>query len=75
MVEEGGFEPPKLKSDRFTVCSLWPLGNSSIYEVMKDITCLELVNGLSSCYRKIHCIFLPNFLAYALKFGATCSRR
>lgn len=37
VVEEGGFEPPKLNSDRFTVCSLWPLGNSSI---------LELVNGL-----------------------------
>ena len=37
LVEEGGFEPPKLNSDRFTVCSLWPLGNSSI---------LELVNGL-----------------------------
>ena len=37
VVEEGGFEPPKLNSDRFTVCSLWPLGNSPI---------LELVNGL-----------------------------
>src|SRR3990172_1468832 len=25
-VGRGGFEPPKLYSDRFTVCSLWPLG-------------------------------------------------
>ena len=25
----GGFEPPKASADRFTVCSLWPLGNPS----------------------------------------------
>ena len=24
----GGFEPPKLKSSRFTVCPHWPLGNT-----------------------------------------------
>ena len=29
MVEEDGFGPSKLKSNRFTVCPLWPLGNSS----------------------------------------------
>ena len=29
MVEGGGFEPPKSYDDRFTVCSLWPLGNPS----------------------------------------------
>ena len=29
MVEGGGFEPPKSSDDRFTVCSLWPLGNPS----------------------------------------------
>ena len=28
MVGDGGFEPPKLKSSRFTVCPLWPLGKS-----------------------------------------------
>ena len=27
MVVGGGFEPPKAHADRFTVCSLWPLGN------------------------------------------------
>jgi hypothetical protein len=27
MVGRGGFEPPKAYADRFTVCSLWPLGN------------------------------------------------
>lgn len=27
MVVGGGFEPPKSYDDRFTVCSLWPLGN------------------------------------------------
>ena len=30
LVGEGGFEPPKLKNNRFTVCPLWPLGNSPI---------------------------------------------
>ncbi len=30
LVEEDGFGPSKLKSNRFTVCPLWPLGNSSI---------------------------------------------
>lgn len=30
LVEGGGFEPPKSHDDRFTVCSLWPLGNSPI---------------------------------------------
>jgi hypothetical protein len=29
MVERGGFEPPKPYGGRFTVCSLWPLGNLS----------------------------------------------
>ena len=29
LVEGGGFEPPKADADRFTVCSLWPLGNPS----------------------------------------------
>ena len=28
-VEGGGFEPPKSCDGRFTVCSLWPLGNPS----------------------------------------------
>ena len=29
LVDEDGFGPSKLKSNRFTVCPLWPLGNSS----------------------------------------------
>ncbi len=29
LVEGGGFEPPKAYAGRFTVCSLWPLGNPS----------------------------------------------
>ena len=29
--------------------------------------------GLSSCYRKVHWTFLPNFCGFALKFGATSS--
>ncbi len=30
VVGESGFEPLKSIDDRFTVCSLWPLGNSPI---------------------------------------------
>jgi hypothetical protein len=30
MVERAGFEPTKPYGGRFTVCSLWPLGNLSI---------------------------------------------
>ena len=28
LVGDGGFGPPKLNSNRFTVCPLWPLGKS-----------------------------------------------
>ncbi len=31
LVGEDGFGPSKLKSNRFTVCPLWPLGNSPNY--------------------------------------------
>ena len=31
VVVGGGFEPPKAYADRFTVCSLWPLGNPTIF--------------------------------------------
>ena len=36
MVERGGFEPPKATADRFTVCSLWPLGYPSIIRSVLD---------------------------------------
>ena len=31
VVDRGGFGPPKSGDDRFTVCSLWPLGNLPIF--------------------------------------------
>jgi hypothetical protein len=31
MVERAGFEPTKPYGGRFTVCSLWPLGNLSSF--------------------------------------------
>ena len=34
MVEENGFEPLKTFVNRFTVCPLWPLGNSSMFMVL-----------------------------------------
>ena len=55
-MEEDGFEPSKLKSNRFTVCPLWPLGNSSLKSLPNttgDIKTafiekpkMELVDGL-----------------------------
>ena len=41
MVVGGGFEPPKAIADRFTVCSLWPLGNPTTY-----LFFMELAMGL-----------------------------
>ncbi len=36
LVVGGGFEPPKSYDDRFTVCSLWPLGNpTTLYKNAK----------------------------------------
>ena len=31
LVEGAGFEPAKATAGRFTVCSLWPLGNPSVF--------------------------------------------
>ena len=31
LVGAGGFGPPKLLDNRFTVCPLWPLGNAPRY--------------------------------------------
>ena len=41
VVVGGGFEPPKAYADRFTVCSLWPLGNPTIKKFH-----MELAMGL-----------------------------
>ena len=35
VVEEEGFEPSKYKYGRFTVCSLWPLGHSSVIKIRR----------------------------------------
>ena len=42
LVGAGGFEPPKLKSSRFTVCPHWPLGNTpiSFCAVLAGLPCL-----------------------------------
>ena len=34
LVGEDGFGPSKLNSNRFTVCPLWPLGNSPIFSCL-----------------------------------------
>ena len=42
----GGFEPPKLKSSRFTVCPHWPLGNTPIYSSSQSRTaCIYYHSG------------------------------
>ena len=38
LVGAGGFEPPKLKSSRFTVCPHWPLGNTPISYLQSSLT-------------------------------------
>ena len=38
LVGAGGFEPPKLKSSRFTVCPHWPLGNTPISYFQSSLT-------------------------------------
>ena len=35
LVGAGGFEPPKLKSNRFTVCPIWPLWNAPNYSIFR----------------------------------------
>ena len=58
---EGGFGPPKLKSNRFTVCPLWPLGNSPILifkiNSIGKTDRMELVDGLEppTCWLQISC--------------------
>ena len=46
LVGAGGFEPPKLKSSRFTVCPHWPLGNTPIYSFSQSRTaCIYYHSG------------------------------
>ena len=46
LVGAGGFEPPKLKSSRFTVCPHWPLGNTPIYSSSQSRTaCIYYHSG------------------------------
>ena len=46
LVGAGGFEPPKLKSSRFTVCPHWPLGNTPIYSFLQSRTaCIYYHSG------------------------------
>ena len=50
----GWIRTTEVDDGRFTVCSLWPLGNSSTYLSLKD---LELVDGLEppTCWLQISC--------------------
>ena len=43
LVGAGGFEPPKLKSSRFTVCPHWPLGNTPIFFCVRRADCLYIL--------------------------------
>ena len=56
LVGAGGFEPPKLKSSRFTVCPHWPLGNTPIFTfcVLRRTTCL-----FYHAERLLSTVFLP----------------
>ena len=37
LVGEDGFEPSKRRRNRFTVCPLWPLGNSPIFNYKMEL--------------------------------------
>ena len=59
---EDGFGPSKLKSNRFTVCPLWPLGNSPI----RDKRCIE-ENGAGGRTRTPD-LLITNQLLYQLSY-------
>ena len=62
----GGFEPPKLKSSRFTVCPHWPLGNTPRFcsRPLPDDLFI-----LSDCGRFVN-YFFRIFAAFLLKLSA-----
>ena len=45
-MEKDGFGPSKLKSNRFTVCPLWPLGNFSLFNHCRNRFMLVGATGL-----------------------------
>ena len=51
LVGEDGFEPSKRRRNRFTVCPLWPLGNSPIFNYK-----MELADGFEppTCWLQIN---------------------
>ncbi len=56
LVGAGGFEPPKLKSSRFTVCPHWPLGNTPIFCSRPSPDCLYILSSeghLSTTFSRI----------------------
>ena len=75
MVERGGFEPPKAITDRFTVCSLWPLGHLS-YTYALVIANLrvnfgqEVPSGAGDGIRTRD-LLITNQLLYLLSYAST----
>ena len=61
-VGEDGFEPSKLKNNRFTVCPLWPLGNSPILSL----------NGAGGRTRTPD-LLITNQLLYQLSYTSTAT--
>ena len=58
LVGAGGFEPPKLKSSRFTVCPHWPLGNTPIFNSQSHRLPVYITTGARVCQcflRKFSC--------------------
>ena len=66
LVGEGGFGPPKLKSNRFTVCPLWPLGNSPI-KIQKIYRSYPVKNGAGGRTRTPD-LLITNQLLYQLSY-------
>ena len=60
-VGRGGFEPPKSKDNRFTVCPSWPLWYLPAFQFLKE---LPLLLKAKSCLFLRECKIIPFFLLF-----------
>ncbi len=68
MVGEDGFGPSKLKSNRFTVCPLWPLGNSPIRSLSWKTKAERLGKGGAGGRTRTPDLLITNQLLYQLSY-------
>ena len=59
-----GFEPPKSKDSRFTVCPIWPLWNTPVYQR----TSRPLPNARASSRTRTNDRWITNLVLYQLSY-------